>query len=117
MRTFLTFPLVAFLLAACPHHAAADEAEDNAALEIEKLGGKLVRQDPDKRRTPVTEVYLDGVDKAAEALAYVNQLKQLQFLHLNRTKITDKNLELLKPLDKLELLDLNETKITDQGLE
>ena len=47
------------------------------------------------------------MDKAPDALAYVNQLKQLQFLHLNRTKITDKNLELLKPLEKLELLDLN----------
>ena len=48
-------------------------------------------------------------------MAYVNQLKELQLLHLNRTKITDKNLELLTPLEKLEWLDLNNTGIS-QGL-
>ena len=115
MKQFLALALVGVIFAFSPR-AAADEAENKAVATIERLGGRISRENPDKPASPVVEVDLTGVKKAAEALADLARLQDLQFLLLNRTTITDNDLLHVKSLRKLVRLELSETNITDTGL-
>ena len=90
MRTIL---IGAVMLLACLYGAArADEA--SAVKAVEKLGGKVTRDDklPGK---PVIGVDLDG---------------------LVGTKVTDADLKELKDLKQLTSLNLYATKVTDDGV-
>jgi hypothetical protein len=64
------------------------------------------------RRSP-TSPTLDITD---ERLRIVAQLKELRFLQLRSTKVTDAGTKHLRGLTLLEGLDLSNTKITDNGL-
>ena len=104
----------AVMLLACLSGAAwADEA--SAVKAVEKLGGKVTRDDklPGK---PVIGVNLAGTKVTDAGLKELADLKQLTTLGLDSTQVTDAGLKELTHLKQLTLLDLNHTKVTDAGL-
>ena len=114
MRTML---VGAVMLLACLCGAArADEA--SAVNAVEKLGGKVTRDDklPGK---PVIGVNLGGLvpGKATDAgLKELKDLKQLTSLDLNSAAVTDACMKELKDLKQLTTLHLAFTQVTDAGL-
>ncbi|MEO6455344.1 MAG: c-type cytochrome domain-containing protein [Ginsengibacter sp.] len=59
---------------------------------------------------------LNNTSISDSALAVISQCKNLTLLQLNNTKITDKGLELVKNLDALQSLSLVGTNVTAQGV-
>ena len=111
MRTML---IGAVMLLACLSGAArADEA--SAVKAVEKLGGKVTRDDklPGK---PVIGVNLAGTGVTDAGLKELKDLKQLTTLYLNMTGVTDAGLKELKDLKQLTSLILTATKVTDDGV-
>jgi len=97
----------------------ADDTEDKAVAFVEKLGGKVTRDDklPGK---PVIGVNL-GMSvistKVTDAgLKELAPLKNLSTLDLSGTAVTDAGLKELAPLKNLTSLDLFRTAVTDAGL-
>lgn len=88
---------------------------DKAIAEIQKLGGKVDRDDKAEGK-PVTVVNFGTTQVGDEALANLKGFAKLQKLTLNGTKITDAGLEQLKGLEGLKKLYLVDTKVTDTGL-
>src|SRR5205807_4570023 len=98
--------------------ARADEA--SAVKEVEKLGGKVTRDDklPGK---PVIAVNLPATKVTDAGLTELKDLKHLTSLNLNDTegggKVTDAGLKELKDLKLLTSLSLiNNPEVTDAGL-
>ena len=112
MRTML---IGAVMLLACLSGAArADEA--SAVKAVEKLGGKVTRDDklPGK---PVTGVSLFTTAVTDAGLKELKDLKQLTTLDLDGTKVTDAGLKELKDLKQLTSLNLmNTEQVTDDGV-
>src|SRR5437870_178159 len=114
-RTLMRIVLVGVgLLLACLSGAArADEA--SAVKAVEKLGGKVTRDDklPGK---PVIGVNLGGTKVTDADLKELKDLKHLTSLNLGWAKVTDVGLKELKHLKQLTTLYLGGTKVTDAGL-
>ena len=111
MRTIL---VAAVILLACLSGAVrADEA--SAVKAIEKLGGKVTRDDklPGK---PVIGVHLHEIGVTDAALKELKDLKQLTWLSLTVTQVTDAGLKELANLKQLTSLNLIHTKVTDDGV-
>src|SRR5438093_1309967 len=111
MRTML---VGAVMLLACLSGAArADEA--SAVKAVEKLGGKVTRDDklPGK---PVIGVRLHEIGVADAALKELADLKQLTWLSLTVCRVTDAGLKELKHLKQLNTVILGESQVTDAGL-
>src|SRR2546423_14082610 len=115
MRTML---VGAVMLLACLSGAAwADEA--SAVKAVEKLGGKVTRDDklPGK---PVIALSMWGTPAhiiSDDTLKPVKALTKLRVLDLNGTAVTAKGLAELKDLTNLQSLNLHRaTKITDAAL-
>src|SRR5438128_612670 len=91
----------------------ADEA--SAVKAVEKLGGKVTRDDklPGK---PVIGVHLHEIGVTDAALKELADLKQLTTLRLHATQVTDAGLKELKDLKQLTTLYLGSTQVTDAGL-
>src|SRR5262249_26075551 len=126
------------LLAAGPLYA--DDAEDTAAKAVEKLGGKVTRDDKDPAHpvgavslpgTPVTDaglkelaavkalqtLDLSGCPKVTDAgLKQLAALKGLKELHLGGVGVTDAGVKELAVLKDLQTLNLGATGVTDAGL-
>jgi len=104
----------AVILLACLSGAArADEA--SAAKAVEKLGGKVTRDEklPGK---PVTGVTLGGGRVTDAGLKELKELTQLTTLSLNHARVTGAGLKQLKDLKRLTSLALHNTKVTDADL-
>lgn len=97
--------------------ATATRAQDadKAIAEIQKLGGKVDRDEKAEGK-PVTVVNFGTTQVGDEALANLKGFTKLQKLTLNGTKITDAGLEQLKGLESLKKLYLVDTKVSDAGL-
>src|SRR5262249_899692 len=93
----------------------ADEGEEKAVAAIEKLGGR-VNRDQTKPGHPVVVVNLEGSKVTDAALRQVGELRNLRELHLDSTGITDAGLKELAPLGQLRELHLINTKVTDAAL-
>src|SRR4051812_40523 len=93
--------------------ARADEAA--AVKLVEKLGGRITRDDKQPGR-PVIEASLVNSKVTDVDLKELKGLKQLTTLILWNTQVTDAGLKELKELKQLNSLDLNITKVTDAGL-
>ncbi len=116
MRTML---IGAVMLLACLSGAArADEA--SAVKAVEKLGGKVTRDDklPGKPVIGVNFFNFHGSDAGLKnaGLKELKDLKQLTTLYLNSTQVTNEGLKELKHLEKLTTLSLGVTQVTDAGL-
>jgi hypothetical protein len=88
----------------------ADEA--SAVKAIEKLGGKVTRDD-NKPDRPVIAVDLSFTKVMDTDLKELKQLKQLTHLHLMGTQVTDAGLKEIKELKQLTALGLYNTEVTD----
>ena len=109
------------------------EREREAAVAIEKLGGKVrwIFSPPsgpawlqslqslggDNISGHVIDVDLSGTQATDTDLVQLNELPQLLYLWLYQTKVTDAGLEHLAGLTQLHDLRLASTQITDAGLE
>src|SRR5436190_17813763 len=94
----------------------ADEAEDKAVKFVEKLDGRVTR---DEKATgkPVVTVSLNFAkltDADLKELAAFKSLKTLRLVSVE--KLTDAGLKELAALSTLTELDLTRTKVTDAGL-
>jgi len=107
--------LLLSLLATAP--VRGDEAEEKAVKAVEKLGGKVKRDDKADGK-PVVSVDFAGNGLVTDAaMKNVKGLKNLRELNLSGTKITDTGLEELKELKNLRELILDGTRVTDAGVE
>jgi internalin A len=93
----------------------ADENEDKAVAAIEKLGGKVTR-DNDKPDKPVVGVNLQNKKMTDEDLKELATLTKLTNLNLTGTQVTDVGLKEIAQLTKLTDLNLTLTKVTDAGI-
>jgi Leucine-rich repeat (LRR) protein len=107
---------IAVIGMALPAPASQDAPQDKSVAEIQKVGGKVERDEkaPEK---PVIIVNLATTQAGDAEVANVKGFEKLQKLTLNGTKITDAGLEHLKGLSNLQKLYLVDTKVTDVGLE
>src|SRR6185312_11346952 len=64
----------------------------------------------------LTWLKLNDTNITDSSLQMISQFTNLTLLQLNNTKITDKGLSLLKNLNKLQSLSLVGTKVTAQGI-
>jgi Leucine-rich repeat (LRR) protein len=111
---FLPFGLL-FVALSTPR-ARGDEKSDSAVAAIQKLGGKVERDDKDADKAVV--VVNLGITEVKDAeLEHLKGLSKLRRLTLNDTPITDAGLDHIKDLTSLQKLYLVDTKITDAGLE
>ena len=113
------FRLMAFVLAVsglCLGSSAhADEAEDKAVAFVEKLGGKVTRDDKAPGK-PVVRVSMYSTKVSDAGLKDLAALRGLTTLDLSVTKVTDAGLKELAALKGLTTLNLRGTKVTDAGL-
>jgi hypothetical protein len=94
---------------------AANEAEDKAVAAIQKLGGKVERDDK-RAGSPVVTVDLMR-DKIKDAdLACLADLREVTSLKLDNTGLTDEGLKHLKGLKNLRRLTVSFTGVSDEGL-
>jgi hypothetical protein len=91
------------------------EAEAKSAGEVERLGGKVIR-DEDRPGRPVVEVRLSYTKAGDSDLKALAGLKRLRLLALSFTPVTDEGLKNLSALKGLEGLYLNDTEVTDARL-
>src|SRR5262249_12679584 len=100
------------LAAPVPDHSAE---ERQAVAAIEKLGGKVTRDEASPGKPVVkVDLSLSGVTDAG--LAPVQGLRRLQALALSGTKVRDAGLGHLRGLQALRVLNLLHTGVTDAGL-
>jgi hypothetical protein len=92
-----------------------NEKEDKAVAAIEKLGGKVER-DNKKAGAPVISVDLTSKDVKDADLDCLQDLGELKSLKLDNTRITDDGLKRVKGLKNLRSLTLSFTAISDEGL-
>jgi Leucine-rich repeat (LRR) protein len=116
LHSFL-LALLAFgcLLAPAPA-CAQDDAEEKAAAEILKIGGKVERDSKEPAK-PVISVNLSLTQVNDDALTQLEHFPKLKRLALNNTPITDAGLAHLKELKELQKIYMVDTKITDAGLD
>ena len=95
-RMGLEIGFLATLLFAGP--AAAGEAEERAITAILKLGGKI-RYDEEQVGRPVIFVSLDRTKVSDTDLQSLAALKQVRWLMLNQTEITDAGLRELATVE------------------
>jgi internalin A len=117
MSVVLLTVLVAFVTLGSVQPVLADVAEDKAITFVEKLGGKVVRDEklPNK---PVTSVVLSGVypEPTDACLKELVPFKTIKTLELSLTHVTDAGLKDLAALKSLTSLGLSSTRVTDVGL-
>jgi hypothetical protein len=117
-------------------HGSLEAEEKRAAVEIEKLGGKIEFNASrevvkvDLNNAKITDADLRHLEKFTElewldvrvtpigddGAAHLSNLRKLKFLNISRTSLSDKGLASLRGLTELETLFLGTTKITDEGL-
>jgi serine/threonine protein kinase len=92
-----------------------EERADTAAQAIQKLGGRITRDEhiPGK---PVVFIHLSGTRVRDDDLRAVAACKQLRSLDLGRTAVSDAGLKHLTGLSQLTSLTLPSTQTTDAGM-
>src|SRR6516162_7068094 len=108
----LRHALVLALLLAPLALARADDAEDKAAALVEKLGGRVQRDDK-AADNPVIVVLLDDRDVTDATLKELKALRNLQTLRIAATKVTDAVIMELKEFKNLQVLVVENNKVTD----
>ena len=89
--------------------------EVKAIAEIEKLGGRVTRDEGSPGK-PVIDVDLGNSQVTDAGLVHLKGLPQLQSLCLYGTQVTDAGLVHLKGLTRLQSLNLATPQVTDAGL-
>jgi hypothetical protein len=96
--------------------ARADDAEDKAVKWVEKVDGRVTRDEkqPSKPVVTVSLNFAKLTDADLKELAAFKNLKTLRLVSVE--KLTDGGLKELAPLKTLTELDLTRTKVTDAGM-
>jgi internalin A len=94
---------------------SADEAEDPTVAAIEKLGGKVER-DETKPGKPVVRVDFALTNLTEDDLSVLGKLKELTCLRFWFVRLSNANLDQLSQLKTLTTLDFHGTEITTYGL-
>lgn len=99
-----------------PKNGGSEQAEDqDIAKEIEKLGGKITRDD--KGAKPIVSVSLAGKQGALkEAVPHMKKLGKLRELDLTNTNVTDTALKDLSELGTLEVVILDDNGVSGSGI-
>jgi hypothetical protein len=95
--------------------AAENTPAEKAITEIEKLGGRITRDEKNPGR-PVIALMISNAKFTDAELLLVKRLPQIQRLSLLGTQVTDAGLKHLKGFTQLQRLRLWDSKITDSGL-
>ena len=93
----------------------ADNAEEKSVKFVEKLGGKVTR-DQKLLGKPVIDVFQSWDDVTDARLKELAGLKSLTILNLGGTKVTDAGLKELTEIKSLTGLGLRFTAVTDTGM-
>ncbi|HEV7682025.1 MAG TPA: hypothetical protein VGO68_07880 [Pyrinomonadaceae bacterium] len=114
-------PLLALaLLSTETANAKTNTARDRVIAEVTRLGGKI-EFDEARSSRPIVKVDLHGTNVTDAELAFLvrekKDLKQLRYLDLRLTKISDEGVTQLKNLTSLQTLNLFRTQAGDKGLE
>jgi len=112
----LAYVCVVALLILSSGAARADEA--SAVKAVEKLGGKVTRDDklPGKPVIEVNLAFAHVTDASLKELKGLKDLKQLTSLALYNSQVTDAGLKELKDLKQLTTLHLGGARVTDAGV-
>jgi hypothetical protein len=97
-----------------PTPAAKTKTEDEAVAFIQKLGGKIER-DEKAAGKPVVEVNLAETAVTDVGLKELAPLKNLHYLNVAVTQVSNAGLKELAPLTNLKELTLSYTRIDDAG--
>ncbi len=117
-------------------HSSLEAEEKRAAVEIEKLGGKVEFNanrevvKVDLNNAKITDADLKHLEKFTElewldlrvtpigdeGVAHLSGFRKLKFLNVFRTNMSDKGLASLRGLTELETLLMGGTRVTDEGL-
>jgi hypothetical protein len=92
--------------APCVAGAGPDQAQEKAVARLEKLGGKVIRDDNQPGR-PVIEVILLNSPVGEGDLACLKDLRHIRSLDLGGNRITDAGLVQLGALKELQELRLS----------
>ncbi len=95
---------------------SADEAQDQAAKEIEESGGAVRKIAADDDRVEI-DFHLIREDAKDEHLSPLPKLTGVYRVHLGGTGVSDAGLKHLIGMESIEHLHLERTKVTDAGLE
>ena len=90
-------------------------AEENAVEFVEKMGGRIERDDRADGK-PVAKVVLEDSKVTDAGLRELAGFKQLQSLNLNGTEVTDRGMMELVGFKQLQSLTLWGTGVTDDGV-
>src|SRR5262249_40033763 len=112
-----SLPLVAGVLLVVVGCAPEEDRvkQARAVTEIERLGGKVKRDESDPDM-PVVEVNLDRATDADAALKQAALFPRLRKLQSSQTKVGDAGLKALKGLTGLERLMVYDVPLTDEDL-
>ena len=108
----------AMLLAAAPvsMRAGTDDPEEQAVQAVERLGGR-VHRDEDQVGRPVVVVQFPNNPVSDKDLEILSQFKHLQYADIGSPNVTDAGLKVLEGCSELRGLDLrNSPQITEAGL-
>lgn len=117
-------------------HSSLEAEEKRAAVEIEKLGGKVEFNanrevvKVDLNNAKIVDADLKLLEKFTElewldirvtpigdeGVSHIASLRKLKFLNVFRTNMSDKGLASLRGLTELDTLLMGGTKVTDAGL-
>ncbi|HEV7746243.1 MAG TPA: hypothetical protein VGO56_14680 [Pyrinomonadaceae bacterium] len=100
--------------------ANSGSARDRVIAEVTRLGGKI-EFDEARSNRPIVKIDLHGTNVTDAELAFLvhekQGLKELRYLDLRLTKISDQGVANLKNLISLETLNLFRTQTGDKGLQ
>jgi hypothetical protein len=114
MRTLMGLLSCLFVLAS-GSLLTADQAEDKAVALIQKLGGKIERDDK-RAGSPVVTIDLKSQKIKDADLACLADLREVTSLKLDNTGLTDEGLKHLQGLKNLRRLTVSFTGVSDEGL-
>jgi hypothetical protein len=112
MHRLLYLPAVVLLFAAA---ATAADAEKTAVETIEKLGGKIFRDDKADGK-PIVQVDLHNSKVKAEHLKQLRAFKQLRKLELGFTDIGDEGLKELHELKSLREVGIGYVHVSNEAV-
>ena len=107
--------LLVLCLLSLPMTVRGDEAEDRSAKWVEKMGGRIER-DNKAQGKPIVKVHLGRRAVTDGDLKELAGLKELRWLDLTKTQVTDAGLKELIGLKQLTMLMLTDTRVSDAGL-
>src|SRR5262249_12301761 len=113
--TLRVIAIAALLVLVHAETARCDEQDTDAALAVEKLGGK-VRRNEKVKGAPIVGIELAVTKTEDRDLKVLAGLNALEELDLRATRVTDAGMATLKHLRNLKSLDLTSTRVSDIGL-